>query len=69
MWIWIRADFNTLEHEIALFDKQEEWREKGLSLFFLPTYSPELNLIEILWRFIKYQWLEIDAYESWHNAR
>ncbi|MEG4854017.1 IS630 family transposase, partial [Microcoleus sp. B5-D4] len=28
-------------------------------------YSPELNLIEILWRFIKYQWLEIDAYSSW----
>jgi transposase len=32
-----------------------------------PTYSPQLNLIEILWRFIKYQWLEAKAYLSWQN--
>ena len=34
------------------------------TLFFLPRYSPHLNIIEILWRLIKYQWLPIDAYES-----
>lgn len=61
------VDNSSIHTSNALLDKQEEWKEKGLSLFFLPTYSPELNLIEILWRFIKYQWLEIDAYESWHN--
>jgi transposase len=33
----------------------------------LPSYSPQLNLIEILWRFIKYQWIEIDAYYSWQT--
>jgi len=49
----------------AIFDKLEEWKERGLTIFELPTYSPELNLIEILWRFIKYEWLEIDAYSSW----
>ncbi len=38
---------------------------KRLEIFFLPTYSPELNIIEILWRFIKYQWLETNAYESY----
>ncbi len=27
-------------------------------------YSPELNLIEILWRFIKYKWLWLTAYLS-----
>jgi transposase len=31
----------------------------------LPSYSPELNLIEILWRFIKYEWIDISAYKSW----
>ncbi len=36
-----------------------------ITIFQLPCYSPELNLIEILWRFIKYQWIEIDAYKSW----
>ena|SRR5215813_962895 len=28
-------------------------------------YSPELNCIEILWRFIKYEWIELAAYKSW----
>ncbi|WP_445304532.1 transposase [Microcoleus sp. S13C4] len=51
----------------AIFDKLEEWKERGLTIFELPNYSPELNLIEILWRFIKYQWLEIDAYSSWQS--
>ena len=50
-----------------LWDKQIEWAKKGLIIFFLPTYSPHLNKIEILWRFIKYKWLEIDAYESYSN--
>ncbi|WP_445305668.1 transposase [Microcoleus sp. herbarium2] len=30
-----------------------------MTLFELPSYSSELNLIEILWRFIKYEWIEI----------
>jgi transposase len=51
----------------AFLEKQAEWKIKGLTIFFLPTYSPELNIIEILWRFIKYYWLEIDAYESWSS--
>jgi DDE superfamily endonuclease len=33
----------------------------------LPAYSPQLNLIEILWRFIKYQWLEFSAYKDWNS--
>jgi len=47
--------------------KQKEWEDKNLRIFFLPKYSPELNIIEILWRFIKYHWLEVDAYFSWEN--
>ena len=39
--------------------------EKGLEIFFLPTYSPQLNIIEIFWRFIKYKWLETEDYESY----
>lgn len=44
--------------------KEKQWNEKGLYLFFLPTYSPHLNLIEILWRKIKYEWLKADDYLS-----
>jgi len=42
----------------------EEWKEKGLTLYFLPTYTPELNRIEILWRFMKYNWINIPDYAS-----
>jgi len=57
---------NSSIHQNNLFwDKEDEWREKGLEIFFLPTYSPHLNIIEILWRFLKYQWLESEAYESY----
>ena len=48
-------------------DLQDEWAQRGIYLFELPTYSPELNLIEIAWRFMKYQWLDSSAYESWES--
>jgi transposase len=47
------------------YDKIEEWQRQHIEIFWLPAYSPELNLIEILWRFMKYQWIEFSAYESW----
>jgi transposase len=46
-------------------NKLQEWEAKDVYLFWLPPYSPQLNLIEILWRFMKYEWIELDAYESW----
>ena len=49
----------------AIFEKLEEWRERNITIFELPTYSPHLNLIEILWRFIKYKWIPIDTYKDW----
>jgi len=48
-------------------EKISEWKDKNLEIFWLPSYSPQLNLIEILWRFMKYEWIEIDAYQSWQN--
>jgi transposase len=44
--------------------KLKEWEERNLYLYFLPTYSPELNYIEIVWRRLKYQWLPVRAFES-----
>jgi hypothetical protein len=49
--------------------KMEEWKEKDVYIFFLPPYSPELNLIEILWRRIKYQWIPFDAYICFQNLK
>src|SRR5499433_4221912 len=44
-------------------DKLPYWKKKGLIIKYLPPYAPELNLIEILWRRIKYTWLPFSAYE------
>jgi hypothetical protein len=41
-----------------------KWEEKNLFLWFLPSYSPELNLIELLWKQIKYRWMPLNAYDS-----
>ena len=51
----------------AFQNKIVEWQQKNLEIFWLPTYSPQLNLIEILWRFMKYEWIEAQAYTSWKN--
>jgi transposase len=48
-------------------EKLEEWKSHQVEIFQLPTYSPKLNLIEILWRFMKYEWIELNAYESWES--
>ena len=44
--------------------KLAEWEEKGFYIFNLPPYSPHLNIIEILWRKMKYEWLKPEDYAS-----
>ncbi|KAA6326056.1 hypothetical protein EZS27_024792, partial [termite gut metagenome] len=34
------------------------WQERGLFLFFLPPYSPHLNIAETIWRKLKKEWLD-----------
>lgn len=59
---------NASIHRSALFRRKAlEWRAQRLYVVFLPSYSPELNLIEILWRKIKYEWLPITAYQSFQS--
>ena len=36
-------------------------KQKGLTLYFLPPYSPELNRIEKLWHKMKYEWMAFKA--------
>lgn len=61
----IVTDQASIHTSDAIFEKIEEWKERNITIFELPTYSPHLNLIEILWRFIKYEWIPIDAYKDW----
>lgn len=40
------------------------WQRRGLYLFYLPRYSPHLNIVETLWRKLKYEWLTPIDYQS-----
>lgn len=54
---------NNPTHRSKKFQERiPQWKQQGLFIVYLPPYSPELNLIEILWRFIKYKWLPWSAY-------
>jgi hypothetical protein len=44
--------------------RTKQWQKQGLYLQFLPAYCPELNLIEILWKHVKYYWLDLSAYHN-----
>ncbi len=37
----------------------EVLRRRGVTLYFLPPYSPELNRIEKLWHLIKHTWMAV----------
>lgn len=43
------------------------WQHRGLYLFYLPRYSPHLNIVETLWRKLKYEWLSPIDYQSKDN--
>ena len=58
----IVLDNAPIHHSEAFKDKIDEWDQMDLHIFFLPTYSPHLNLIETLWRKIKYEWLKPQDY-------
>jgi transposase len=53
----------------AVQAKIMEWEKLGLTLYFLPRYSPQLNLIEILWRKMKYTWIPAWAYKGIDKLR
>jgi transposase len=38
------------------------WQQRGLFLFYLPRYSPPLNIVETPWRRLKYEWLTAKDY-------
>lgn len=60
-------DNSSAHHSEEFQEKIMIWEKKGLFVKYLPKYSPELNLIEILWRFMKYGWLSLIAYLSFES--
>ena len=38
------------------------WQKRGFFLFYLPPYSPHLNIAETIWRMLKGQWIKPEDY-------
>jgi transposase len=62
-------DNSSLHTSKKFKEKIKQWQELDLLIYFIPPYCPELNKIEILWRFIKYKWLKFEAYTSFENLK
>ena len=60
-------DNATVHRSKLVQTKRQEWKQKGLRLLFLPPYCPHLNLIENLWRQVKYRWLAPAAYRTFET--
>ena len=43
---------------------QEIWAKRNLFIFFLPPYSPHLNIIERLWKELKTRWICPENYKE-----
>lgn len=56
-----------IHHSAEFQSKIAVWQEQDLHIFFLPTYSPHLNLIERLWLKMKYEWLKPQHYLSFET--
>src|SRR5918911_226843 len=61
---WVVIDNAPVHISEEFEDELERWAKRGLHLYSLPAYCPELNLIEHLWRKIKYEWLPLSAFAS-----
>ena len=62
---------NASVHAKAFKERASVWQARGLFVFFLPPYSPHLNIAETLWRKLKYEWLRPEDYadkETLHLA-
>ncbi|MDJ1500324.1 transposase [Xanthocytophaga agilis] len=56
---------NARIHSCRLVKQQMKvWQSRGLFIFFLPPYCPQLNLAETVWRKLKTHWIRPDDYRQ-----
>ncbi|MCC8120184.1 MAG: IS630 family transposase [Bacteroidales bacterium] len=57
-------DNSPIHKSAKVKERIEEWKKRGLYIFYLPPYSPHLNLAETLWRMLKGKWIKPEHYLS-----
>lgn len=61
---------NARVHTAKVIQKQLTiWQQRGLFIFYLPPYSPQLNIIERLWKEVKQGWLRPCDYVDFDSLR
>ena len=61
---FIILDNASIHRKGEVAKKFDEWKERGLYIFFLPPYCPHLNIAETVWRMLKTHWLYPEHYRS-----
>lgn len=59
-------DNSTVHKSRKVKDSLQRWKERGLHIFYLPPYSPHLNIAETLWRIMKGKWIQPHHYGNKH---
>lgn len=61
---------NASVHTAKIIQKRlKTWQQRGLFIFYLPPYSPHLNIIERLWKEVKQGWLRPCDYFDFDSLR
>jgi transposase len=59
---YIVLDNASVHRAKIIKERTKLWQSRGLFLFFLPPYSPHLNIAETMWRHLKGGWLRAEDY-------
>ena len=61
---FVVLDNATIHRNHKIKELRPIWEKRGLFLFYLPPYSPHLNIAETLWRILKGKWIRVQDYAS-----
>jgi transposase len=61
---FVVLDNATVHRNHKIRELRPVWEKRGLFLFYLPPYSPHLNIAETLWRILKGKWIRPLDYVS-----
>ena len=61
---FVVLDNATVHRNHKIKELRPIWEKRGLFLFYLPPYTPHLNIAETLWRILKGKWIRVQDYAS-----
>nr|WP_239059471.1 transposase [Bacteroides sp. 224] len=62
--IFVVLDNASVHRNAKIRQMRPIWEKRGFFLFYIPPYSPHLNIAETLWRIMKGKWLRSQDYVS-----